>query len=522
VSPTAATVTGVADSVTRVLIAVLVLAAVVVVVAGLVRARYGRRRPQLVITDMVSVDWLEDSVTPGLSSLLRQYVRRRLREPSGPSALSLLNTVQPDIQGGILELTFASVGDVARVEGEVLSTQRDELTMVAGGIHALAPTRAEGVIGALSVALPPQRGLLVQPTPLSREVGGQCQIGLTLDAGPLGRGPDASATFWSDVIPEGCANEKLAQRSKLLELLEPAGTWIALHVIGENLTVDTAARMPHGMKRQQQRVGCAQERDALRAILTAQLAGYEMNRMLDQPAIALGFSDQAIEDAHRASEVLPRYHRPHYIAATVHDHRGTCYELLQRGDSVPPTGVVLDTYRKKAATAYLIAEEEFRTAEEMLADHRAAAKHDQKTKNGHDRAETREGVRIRRLKAALHGSNARVALDELDRDGVKAITPDQHYNAACLYAAAAAYCSSVGGNRTHYARLALRELAESLLDRRDYTPHALADPELSLGLDLSIIQNLCKGARNPQTVELAAADRDQALTRLVDSAYSDA
>jgi hypothetical protein len=259
VSPTAATVTTVTDSVTRILIAVLVLAAVGIVVAGLWRAYTGRRRPQLVITDMVSVDWLHRSVTPGLSSLLRQFVRRRLREPTGPSALSLLSTVAPDIKGGILELTFASIVDVARIEGEVLSAERDELTLVAGGIHALAPSRADGFIGALSVALPPQRGLLVQPTPLSREVDGKCQIGLTLDAGPLGRGPDASATFWSDVLPNGAADEKLAQRTKLFDLLEPAGTWIALHVIGENLTVEANRRLPRGIKRRQRRIGCARK-----------------------------------------------------------------------------------------------------------------------------------------------------------------------------------------------------------------------------------------------------------------------
>jgi hypothetical protein len=259
----------------------------------------------------------------------------------------------------------------------------------------------------------------------------------------------------------------------------------------------------------------------LRAILTAQLAGYEMNRMLDQPAVALGFSDQAIEDAHRASEVLPAYHRPHYIAATVHDHRGACYEILQRGDRFAPNEIILDAYRKRAATAYLTAEEEFRKAEALLGD-QPSRLNDSGRPNGHDRAETREGVRIRRLKSALHGSNPRAALDEIERDGLRPVTPDQRYNAACLYCAAAAFSATLGGTRKDYVRLALTALAQALLDRPDYTPHALADPELTVGPAASCVANLIAAARSQDIAELAASDREGAAAALLETAYSDA
>jgi hypothetical protein len=263
------------------------------------------------------------------------------------------------------------------------------------------------------------------------------------------------------VLPNGAADE-LAQRTKLFDLLEPAGTWIALHVIAENLTVEANRRLPRGIKRRQRRIGCAQEAEALRAILTAQLAGYEMNRMLDQPAVALGFSDQAIEDAHRASEVLPDYHRPHYIAATVHDHRGACYEILQRGDRFAPNEIILDAYRKRAA------------------------------------------------------------LDELERAGVTAMTADQHYNAACLYCAAADVSATLGGTREDYVRLALTELAEALLERPDYTRHAVADPELAMGPAAPCVVNLIRAARSQDFAEPDSSDREAAVAALVDTAFSDA
>jgi hypothetical protein len=517
----AATLSGVTDSVTRLLVGVLVLAAAVVVVAGLFRARYGRRLPQLVIADMADADWLATSVTPGLSSLLRQHVRRRLSEPSGPDSRSLAKTVQSDIEGGIFALSYAAVSDFAQIDAglirpdagqpdhEVLAAQRDELSLVSGGIHALAPDRADGLIGALAVALPAQRGLIVRSTPLAREVGGCCQIGLTIDAGPLGRGPNASATFWSDSIPTDDVTDKdLAQRTKLLGLLEPAAIWIALYVVGENLTVQPARELPRGIHRKQRRDGVVREREALRAILTAQLAGYEMNRMKDRPAAALGFSEQAIEDAHRAMRALPTYHRPHYIAGTVHSHRGACYDILQSGEVLTPTTTVLDTYRRAAAASYGCAEAAFRKAESLVTtngDARAAARV----------ATVRQGIRIQRLKAALHGEDPASALSDLDQDGVTPMTPDQRYSAACLYSAAAQVGAELGRGRKDYDRLALLQLAGAAVSRPDYLADALTDPELVVGLERARVEKLCAVARTPRLVELAAQDQERAVLAIM-------
>ncbi len=519
----AATVTGVTDSVTRMLVGVLVLAAAVVVVAGLFRARDGRRLPQLVIADLADADWLATSITPGLSSLLRQHVRRRLSEPSGPDSRSLAKTVQSDIEGGIFGLSYAAVSDFAQIDAglirpdagqadhEVLASQRDELSLVSGGIHALAPDRADGLIGALSVALPAQRGLIVRSTPLAREVGGCCQIGLTLDAGPLGRGPNASATFWSESIPTDDVTDKdLAQRTRLLGLLEPAAIWIALYVVGENLTVQPARELPRGLQRKQRREGLACEREALRAILTAQLAGYEMNRMKDRPATALGFSEQAIEDAHRAMRALPTYHRPHYIAATVQSHRGACYDILRSGEVLAPTATVLDTYRRAAAAAYQCAEQSFRRAEALI------------TTNGDARATPRaatvlRGIRILRLRAALHGSDPGAALEDLDRDGVTPTLPEQYYNAACLYSAAVKVGAELGRGQADYAQLALLNLARAAVSRPDYLADALTDPELVAGLDRASVERLCAVARNPRQVELTAEDPERAVLAIVES-----
>jgi hypothetical protein len=461
------------------LVGVLVLAAAVVVVAGLFRARDGRRLPQLVIADLADADWLATSITPGLSSLLRQHVRRRLSEPSGPDSRSLAKTVQSDIEGGIFGLSYAAVSDFAQIDAglirpdagqadhEVLASQRDELSLVSGGIHALAPDRADGLIGALSVALPAQRGLIVRSTPLAREVGGCCQIGLTLDAGPLGRGPNASATFWSESIPTDDVTDKdMAQRTRLL--------------------------------------------GPLRAILTAQLAGYEMKRMKDRPATALGFSEQAIEDAHRAMRALPTYHRPHYIAATVQSHRGACYDVLRSGEVLAPTATVLDTYRRAAAAAYECAEQSFRRAEALI------------TTNGDARATPRaatvlRGIRILRLRAALHGSDPGAALEDLDRDGVTPTLPEQYYNAACLYSAAVKVGAELGRDHADYAQLALLNLARAAVSRPDYLADALTDPELVAGLDRASVERLCAVARNRRQVELATEDPERAVLAIVES-----
>jgi hypothetical protein len=517
----AATLTGVTNSVTRILVGVLVLAAALVVVVGLFRARYGRRLPQLVIADMADADWLATSVTPGLSSLLRQHVRRRLSEPSGPDSRSLAKTVQSDIEGGIFGLSYAAVSDFAQIDAglirpdagqsdhEVLAAQRDELSLVSGGIHALAPDRADGLVGALSVALPAQRGLIVTSTPLAREVGGCCQIGLTIDAGPLGRGPNAAATFWSDSIPcDDVTDKDLAQRTKLLGLLEPAAIWIALYVVGENLTVQSARDLPRGIHRKQRREGVAREREALRAILTAQLAGYEMNRMKNRPAAALGFSEQAIEDAHRAMRALPTYHRPHYIAGMVHSHRGTCYDILRSGEVLTPTATVLDTYRRAAATSYGCAEEAFRRAEALVTtsgDAGAAAR----------AATVRQGIRIQRLKAALHGEDPASALDDLDHGGVTPMTADQRYTAACLYSAAAKVSADLGRSRQSYDRLTLLCLAQTAVSRPDYLADALTDPELVIGLDRASVDKLCAVARSPRVVEIAAQDQERAVRAIM-------
>src|SRR5262249_61483848 len=77
------------------------LAAVLLVVAGLVRAVRGRRRHQLIIPDM-SQDDLGPAVVAGLSPLLRQEVRKYFNSESVlESSASLAATVGKDIAGGI-------------------------------------------------------------------------------------------------------------------------------------------------------------------------------------------------------------------------------------------------------------------------------------------------------------------------------------------------------------------------------------------------------------------------------------
>jgi hypothetical protein len=67
-----------ADSVTKTAVALLTLISVAFVIVGLLRAWVGRRRPQVVIENIESVEGMESSAASGLSPQLRQAVRQAL------------------------------------------------------------------------------------------------------------------------------------------------------------------------------------------------------------------------------------------------------------------------------------------------------------------------------------------------------------------------------------------------------------------------------------------------------------
>lgn len=479
------------------LIGAIMLAAAVLVVLGLFRATRGRRRYQLIIPDMGQAD-LGPAVVADLSSLLRQQVRKLFNSPSAPDSASLAATVGKDIAGDVVAL-HSRVKDIPRLQLDVLAAPRDEFGMLAGGIRAVSPDRAEGLLGALSDALPVQRGSIVQPKPRTREWGGLRQVGLMLVAGPIDRAQQASATFWSVGAASGSSRNAPNDRDQLVGLLKPAAIWIGIYLVAGSLPVRRSKRLSfarafHGKD-------LSDEVDALRAILAGQLATYEMFWYSDkEPLIALGFSAQALDDAHRAMRILDGYFRPHYLAGTIHELRGDALIALKDLASGPGYAAdtsLTDSYADQAAKSFDQARKEFDQALTML---------DQSDGAATERAsELRSEFYVRSLKAALRGSDPRGALDQVLTEEIAWITLDQHYNVACLYAIASAVARNPDSYRFHrhhpkrhdgheLARQSRSHLVAVLKQDPTLAEIAETDPDLRLAFTPEDLHGIAQGA----------------------------
>jgi hypothetical protein len=224
------------------LIGVIMLATAILLVVGLVRALRGRERYQLVILDVDPAD-LDAAVVARLSSKLQQKVRNLFHSPvrldySG----SLKETVGKDIDAGIGGL-HSRVKDIRRLEALVISAPRDDIEMLAGGIGALIPDRSEGLMRALSAVFPVQHGSTIKTTVRTREWGGVRQVGLTLDAGAIDRGPQAYATFWSIGEASGTGRTAPNDRDQLKYLLRPAALWIGMYLVAGTVPIRSSKRL---------------------------------------------------------------------------------------------------------------------------------------------------------------------------------------------------------------------------------------------------------------------------------------
>ena len=477
------------------LIGAIMLAAVLLVVAGLVRAVRGRRRHQLIIPDM-SQDDLGPAAVAGLSPLLRQEVRKYFNSESVlESSASLAATVGKDIAGGIDGL-HSRVKDIPRLRLEVLAAPRDEIGMLAGGIRAVSPDRAEGLLGALSAALPVQRGSIVRLTPRTRDWGGSRQVGLTLEAGPIDHAHQASATFWLIGAAAESTGNAPDDRDQLTDLLRPAANWIGIYLIAGSLPVRRSKRRLFSRVFNK---GLCDEAEALRVIFAGQLATYEMFWYLDkEPLIALGFSAQALDDVSRATRVLEGYFRPHYLAGTIHEHRGNA--LIALKDVVPDAdhaaaSRLVDSYADQASKSFDKAHEEFDQALKLLDQFRGAA--------NLRAAELRPDYRVRSLKAALRGSNPSRVLDQLNEE-ITLTTVEQNYNVACLYAVASAVAGNLGRDSQELARRSHRKLV-AVLDRDPTLADTVeSDTDLRLAFTFEELHTLAQTARGATTVKSSA------------------
>jgi tetratricopeptide (TPR) repeat protein len=473
----------------------LIAAAAVLVVLGLARAWRARRRYQLVIPDMDQAGE-GSAVVAGVSSLLRQQVRRVFNRPGAPDAASITTTVGEDIAGDVVVL-HTRVKDIPRLQLEVMAAPRDEIGTLAGGIRAVSSDSGEGLVGALSIVLPAQRGSTIQPMTQTREWGGWRQVGLALDAGPIDRAHHASATFWSIGTPSGTNGTAQSDRDQIIELLRPAAIWISIYLVAGSLPIRRSPRL--SFARIFHRKDINHEVDALRAILAAQLATYEMSWYSAKPLIALGFSDQALDDVDRAMRVLDSYFRPHYIAGTIHELRGNA--LIALKDHLSSIKEAADTalvssYASRAARSFDQAHEEFDQALTLL-NHTAG------TTAGRS-AELRSDFHIRSLKATLRGSDPSRALDQVLNEKVVGATLEQRYNLACLYAIASAVAGDLGRDGQELAMRSRTHLNAVIDEDRTFKNIMGSDPDLLLAFKPEELQDIARHARGTTNPKLPA------------------
>jgi hypothetical protein len=511
-------VTSISAVAIEIVTAIVLTIAAVVVVVGLGRAYIGRRSAQLVITDIINCCGIPAPVVAGLSPMLRRNTRDALAERAAPEESSLANTVAEDIKRGLVHIPEIASEEFSHVQedivkaptkemhwtpenkqGEVLSSPRDALAVLSGGIRTLAPERAPGLLGALSAALPEQRGFVVQPSLFSQQVKGLTYLGLTIDIGRLARGPETSATFWSDGTSLDVDDLGLIQRDKLARLLPMAATWISLYVIGMMAT-ERGRRRRMVMRNSRDRQ-TRQTRRALGHILTAQWASWEMATIMDDdPVIALAFAEQALSDADAAIRAM-HYYRPYYIVGTIYEHCSHCYEAMSNAES---SAYLIDAYRSLGENATSKASHAYRQAEQELEN------------VGTDTLIRRRlaQIKLRHLMLKLRMGRHQVP-EEAYTTGLEPEQVELKYNLACLYASVAPLADKQEMDGEVFREQAYSYLIEVLLDSPEMGKIMVADPDLTERLSSQVLRNL-EAASNKQGSNSTLTDRASRTHELMD------
>jgi tetratricopeptide (TPR) repeat protein len=208
---------------------------------------------------------------------------------------------------------------VTEVTTVLRSSAEDSLSALSAGIGAVVPDKAAGLVGALTAALPTQRGWRVRALPTVRGSDTSAEIGINLELGPLGQVPDSVTTFWK--TSEGFAaasdeaNRTAAIGALLHCLLEPASMWIAIRLVSRSLRhtpSPTWWALPRGRERRRELAG-------MQLQLAGQLSLYASRKLEEYD---LGFAEQALSDLAEARRLLPDYFRPHSTAAAVRERIG--------------------------------------------------------------------------------------------------------------------------------------------------------------------------------------------------------
>jgi tetratricopeptide (TPR) repeat protein len=403
-----------ASAITGWVIAVLILAATILAVLGLVRAGLARRRPQVVIHNVELDAGVPAETAAGLSPQLREKVRQELRQQSVGAAYSQRETVGADIADGLAAFRGGAVEMTAVAELD--HTTSDSMAALSAGLRAVGPNVAEGLAVALDLALPAQRGWSVCAFPTIRGSGPGAQVGLTVEVARLGRAPDAVTTFWrtSGALQRSAdeAARLAAMRDLFHELLRPASVWIAIQLVARHL--GQGRGRGHGLQSIRQK---DKELTGLQLQLAGQMSLYATRK--EASSATAGFVDQALEGLDRAAELLPQYYRPRLTQAAIYERRGWLYRQIGEED--------------RARLAFKQAVDAFDEAEKLLQGCGPRA-------DPGKRAAAIERLAVRRTKCRLLSSDqaqAGMALRELAQYSQLAdARPVQLYNAACLFAVA--------------------------------------------------------------------------------------
>jgi hypothetical protein len=411
---------------------------------------------------------------------------------------------------GIVERVFRRDVELNRLPAEIAldqgtesitSAARDTLAMVANGLRAVAPGQADGILGALSSALPKPRGSNVVTAPLLRGPADTFRLGLSIELNRLDASPLAATTLWEPPGYETAAPVPSGQE-RLVGLIEPASHWVALRLASQRLRATPARslRLVGGARGGWRRRKGSDPTLDLQLLLSSALTLNAMRRFAQH---TLAFGAEALDDLKQIGDKLGRYHRPYAIAGSVHEAMGFAY--LRENDD------------EKAAKSFLAARDAWARAEELLEERR-----DRLPVGASDLAEERERHRVRRLKCALLSGDAAAmapASDELTNNPPNA-TDDSRtlYSIACLYSCAAERVA------IDFLPLAWEHLGRSVLATTGSAEWDLArvDPELALLTgrgrfldDLSRVWSTRRARDLPPLVgSLAEAEVYAALARL--------
>lgn len=457
-----ASVTDVADAVTKSALGVLTVVAAVAVLVGAANAVLGRRREQIVVAD-VSGQTNYGVDTGGDAGSLSPWLRQRVQAALSRQSLDARHIVD-EVLGRDIALRRVPVRTTLDAwSGSIAAAADDALATLAQGLKAVAPDQADGLLGALSVVLPRRRGYRVSTVVLTRGESEKPRFGLAIEVATLDGPPLATVTFWEPVpISPDADSDREPARERLLALVEPAAHWIALRLL--MLRLDIA---PTGPRRRRPQVVAI--RSGMRGLFVGGLCQLAMGA---HPQHVIAFGEDAVEELERAEKALPGYHRPWETCAAVREHIGRT--LLRRS-------LVKDARRQFAQAV-----NEWETAENFISTNPGKPTRLIPGTRGAANAidginDERERLRVRRLLCQLRSTESgsrNAVVQEVARHPVpNSGSLRTLYNAACLYAA-------LGGE---YLTIAYEMLGRSVLSRAKTNLHrtALDDDDLKVLPDLA-------------------------------------